>query len=172
MGGQTWSIGKVKIKALHKLSRYTYVRPRLHADLKGKGYTTGKHRVTCLMRDNGIVSKNRRKFRATTDSRHSHRWQKINCSGSLIFLVPVNAGYGYNLYPNPGRMVVSGVTLDLFHRKVVGWAMDRRMTRWLVVKAINMAMNNGNSKPGLIHHSDRGVQALLETHGIGCSMSR
>jgi putative transposase len=70
------------------------------------------------------------------------------------------------------------VMLDLFHRKVVGSTMDLRMTRWLVMRALNMALQNGNLQPGLIHHSDRGAQytcqdfqALLNVHELGCSIS-
>ena len=71
------------------------------------------------------------------------------------------------------------VTLDLFHRKVIGWSMDRWITRQRVIDALNMAIKNGCFEPGLIHHSDRGVQyasnefqALLKTYKIQCSMSR
>jgi transposase InsO family protein len=71
------------------------------------------------------------------------------------------------------------VTLDLFHRKVIGWSMDRWITRQRVIDALNMAIKNGCFEPGLIHHSDRGVQyasnefqALLKTNGIQCSMSQ
>ena len=169
-----------EIKTVHTGSRQTYGSPRVHADLKDKGYVIGKHRVARLMRENGIVSKHRRKFRATTDSRHNHPVAKNKlerqfsasqpgqCWVSDITYIPTREGWLY-----------LAVTLDLFHRKVVGWAMDRCMTRWLVMKALNMAIQNGNVELGLIHHSDRGVQyacqdfqALLETHAIECSMSR
>jgi len=169
-----------EIKTVHTGSRQTYGSPRVHADLKDKGYVIGKHRVARLMRENGIVSKHRRKFRATTDSRHNHPVAKNKlerqfnvsepgqCWVSDITYIPTREGWLY-----------LAVTLDLFHRKVVGWAMDRCMTRWLVMRALNMAIQNGNVELGLIHHSDRGVQyacqdfqALLETHAIECSMSR
>ena len=88
-------------------------------------------------------------------------------------------GIGYYVYPNFGRLVISAVTLDLFHRKVIGWSMGRWITRQLVIDALNMAIKNGYFESGLIHHSDRGVQyasnefqALLKTNGIQCSMSR
>ena len=71
------------------------------------------------------------------------------------------------------------VTLDLFHRKVIGWSMGRWITRQRVIDALNMVIKNGCFESGLIHHSDRGVQyasnefqALLKTNGIQCSMSR
>ncbi len=170
----------VEIKAIHQESRQTYGSPRVHADLKDKGYTIGKHRVARLMRLNGIVSKHRRKFRATTDSRHNYpvaenKLQRRfdasepgQCWVSDITYIPTQEGWLY-----------LAVILDLFHRRVVGWSMGRWITRQLVIDALTMAINNGNLKPGLIHHSDRGVQfacndfqSLLKARGIECSMSR
>lgn len=169
-----------EIKTIHKESRQTYGSPRVHADLKDKGYTIGKHRVARLLREHGIVSRHRKKFRATTDSKHDHpvaenkleRQFNVSepgqCWVSDITYIPTQEGWLY-----------LAVTLDLFHRRVIGWAMDRWINRWLVMRALNMAIQNSNLKPGLIHHSDRGVQyacqdfqALLNIHGIECSMSR
>lgn len=169
-----------EIKMVYKRSRQTYGSPRIHADLKDKGYVIGKHRVARLMRLNQIVSKHKRKYRVTTDSRHNHPVaqnklkREFNVSGpdqcwvSDITYVPTREGWLY-----------LAVTLDLFHRKVIGWAMDRWITRLLVMRALNMAIKNGTLKPGLVHHSDRGVQyacndfqSLLKAHGIECSMSR
>ena len=132
------------------------------------------------MRQHGIVSKHKRKFRVTTNSAHSYpvaenllqRQFDVSrpgqCWVSDITYIPTREGWLY-----------LAATLDLFHRKVVGWAMDRWITRQLVIDAINMAIKSGDQKPGLIHHSDRGVQyashefqALLKTHSIQCSMSR
>jgi len=170
----------VEIKAVHKKSRLTYGSPRVHADLKNKGYVIGRHRVARLMRENGVVSKHKRKFRATTHSKHNHpiaenKLQRRfsvskpgQCWVSDITYIPTREGWLY-----------LAVTIDLFHRRVIGWAMDRWINRWLVMRALNMAIKNGTLKPGLIHHSDRGVQyacqdfqALLEAHAIECSMSR
>jgi putative transposase len=69
------------------------------------------------------------------------------CWVSDITYIPTREGWLY-----------LAVTLDLFHRKVVGWAMDRWMTRQLAIDALNMAIKNECLSPGLIHHSDRGVQ--------------
>jgi len=170
----------VEIKAVHKESRRTYGSPRVHADLKDKGYVIGKHRVARLMRENGVVSKHKRKFRATTHSKHDHPVaenrlkRRFNVSEpnqywvSDITYIPTREGWLY-----------LAVTIDLFNRRVIGWAMDRWINRWLVMRALNMAIKNGTLKPGLIHHSDRGVQyacqdfqALLEANCIECSMSR
>ena len=170
----------MEIKAVHSKSRQTYGSPRIHAELNETGRACSKYRIARLMRQHGIVSKHKRKFRVTTNSSHSFPiagnllQRRFNvsrpgqCWVSDITYIPTREGWLY-----------LAVTLDLFHRKVVGWAMDRWITRWLVMKALNMAIQNGSLKPGLIHHSDRGVQyacndfqALLKVHGIECSMSR
>lgn len=170
----------VEIKAIHQRSRQTYGSPRIHADLKANGHACSKHRVAHLMRQHGIVSRHKRKFKATTNSRHTHpvadnllyrqfavaapnRWWV-----SDITYIPTREGWLY-----------LAVTLDLYHRKVVGWSMDRRMTQQLVIDALTMALKNGKPGPGLSHHSDQGVQyasqafqALLTAAGIQGSMSR
>jgi transposase InsO family protein len=170
----------MEIKAVHRKSRKTYGSPRIHAELNETGHACSRYRVARLMRRYGIVSKHKQKFRVTTNSVHSYPiaenllQRRFDVSGlgqcwvSDITYIPTREGWLY-----------LAVTLDLFHRKVVGWAMDRWITRWLVMKALNMAILNGTLKPGLIHHSDRGVQyasnefqALLKVHGIECSMSR
>jgi len=81
--------------------------------------------------------------------------------------------------PTREGWVYLAVTLDLYHRKVVGWAMDRWITQQLVLDALTMAIKTGKPGSGLVHHSDRGVQyasnafqALLKAYGIQCSMSR
>jgi len=170
----------MEIKVVHEKSRKTYGSPRIHAELNENGHTCSRHRVARLMRQNGIVSKHKRKFRVTTNSAHSFPiaenllQRQFDVSGpgqcwvSDITYIPTREGWLY-----------LAATLDLFHRKVVGWAMDRWITRQLATEALNMAVQNSGWKGGLIHHSDRGVQyasnefqALLKTYGIQCSMSR
>ena len=132
------------------------------------------------MSQNGIVSKHKRKFKVTTNSVHSFPIAKNllkrnfyasepgQCWVSDITYVPTREGCSY-----------LAITLDLFHSKVIGWAMGQRITRQLVIDSLNMAILDVDLKPGLIHHSDRGVQyasnefqALLKNHEIRCSMSR
>lgn len=170
----------VEIKAVHHRSRQTYGSPRVHADLNAQGHACGKHRVAQLMCTHGIVSRHKRKFKATTNSRHTHpvadnllqRQFRVTAPNrwwvSDITYIPTQEGWLY-----------LAVTLDLYHRKVIGWAMDRWMTQQLVIDAFTMAMKNGRPGQGLSHHSDQGVQyackvfqALLKTSGIQCSMSR
>jgi len=168
------------IKVAHKKSRNIYGSPRIHAELNASGHACGRHRVARLMRQHGIVSKHKRKFRVTTNSVHSYPvaenllQRQFNasepgqCWVSDITYIPTREGWLY-----------LATTLDLFHRKVIGWAMDRWITRRLVIDSLNMAIKEGGLKSGLIHHSDRGVQyasnefqALLKANAIQCSMSR
>jgi putative transposase len=169
-----------EIKAVYRKSRKNYGSPRIYAELNETGHTCSRYRVARLMRQHGIVSKHKKKFRVTTNSTHSFPvaenllQRRFNvskpsrCWVSDITYVPTLEGWLY-----------LAITLDLFHRKVIGWSMGRRITRQLAIDALNMAIKNGCVESGLIHHSDRGVQyasnefrALLKTNEIKCSMSR
>ena len=169
-----------EIKAVYQKSRKTYGSPRIHAELNASGHACSRYRVARLMRQHGIVSKHKRKFKATTNSVHSYPVaenqlerqfdvSKSNqCWVSDITYIPTREGW-----------LFLAVTLDLYHRKVIGWAMGRWITRQLVIDALNMAIKNGSLESGLLHHSDRGVQyasnefrGLLKAHTIRCSMSR
>lgn len=169
-----------EIKAVHHRSRHTYGSPRVHAALNAQGYVCGKHRVAQLMRTHGIRSRHKRKFRATTNSRHCYPVADNLLQRQFVVSAP-NRWWVSDITYIPTRegWLYLAVTLDLYHRKVVGWAMDRWMTQQLVMDAFTMAMKNSRPGPGLCHHSDQGVQyvskafqALLKTAGIQCSMSR
>ena len=170
----------MEIKVAHQKSRKAYGSPRIYAELSDNGHVCGRHRVARLMRQHGIVSKHKRKFKVTTNSAHAYpvaenllqRKFAVSAPGqcwvSDITYVPTREGWLY-----------LAVTLELFHRKVVGWAMGRWITRQLVIDSLNMAVKSGYLRPGLIHHSDRGVQyasaefqELLKAQAIRCSMSR
>lgn len=168
------------IRAVHHRSRQTYGSPRVHADLKAQGYTCGKHRVAQLMRRQGLVSRHRRKFKATTNSDHRHpvaanhlKRQFTVSKPNVVWVSDITS------IPTQEGWLYLAVTLDLYHRKVVGWAMDRRLTQHFVIEAFTMAVHNGRPSPGLLHHSDQGVQyasqgfqARLQAAGVHCSMSR
>lgn len=170
----------VAIKAVHQRSRQTYGSPRIHADLNANGHSCGKHRVAQLMRKYGVVSRHKRKFRATTNSRHTHPIAENLLQRQFTVTAP-NRWWVSDITYIPTRegWLYLAVTLDLCHRKVMGWAMDRWMTQQLVIDAFTMAMKNGRPRTGLVHHSDQGVQyachafqALLKVSGSQCSMSR
>ncbi len=168
------------ISEIHKGSRGTYGAPRIHEALKAGGISCGLNRVARLMREAGLRSKVKRKFKATTNSKHDHP------------IAPNLLNQDFKTY-SPNAIWVSDITyiwtdegwlylattMDLFSRAIVGWAMDSRMKSGLVVSALDMALSARMPAKGLIHHSDRGVQyaakpfqELLTANGIVCSMSR
>lgn len=169
-----------RIREEHERSRGTYGARRIHAVLKRRGERCGLHRVERLMRAAGIRSKVRQKFRKTTDSDH------------LLPLASDLLGQDFRA-TGPNRVWVSDITylatdegwlylastLDLYSRRVVGWAMSESLSTAIVVDALEMAIARRSPPAGLVHHSDRGTQyaaqafrGLLERNGIRCSMSR
>jgi transposase InsO family protein len=169
-----------EIAAIHAASRGTYGSPRVHAELRHRGCRVGRKRVARLMRASGLQARRKRRFRATTDSRHAHpvapnlleqRFEATRADAiwlADITYVPTAEGWLY-----------LAMILDLFTRQVVGWAMDQEMPQELTLRALAMAQARRRPLPGLIHHSDRGsqyaasaYQDALREHGIRCSMSR
>ena len=167
------------IREEHERSRATYGAPRLHAALKRRGETCGLHRVERLVRAAGIRSKVRRKFRTTTDSDHAHAVAPNLLGQQFEVSAPNQVWVSDITYiaTDEGWLYLAS-TMDLFSRRIVGWAMSARMTVDIVLDALEMALGRRAPPPGLVHHSDRGVQyaahafrGLLERHGIVCSMS-
>ena len=170
-----------KMKLIHKKCHETYGSPRMHASLKnanGKPYS--KNRIARLMRKNGIRAKTKRKFKATTLSKHN-RPVAPNLLDQNFSIDRPNAVWVSDItyVPTGEGWLYLATTLDLFSRKVVGWAMDSHMKTDLVMAALRMAIQRRAIEPGLIHHSDRGVQYasqdfqdLLSSVGMVCSMSR
>jgi len=170
----------VQIKAAHAGSRKTYGRRRIHAQLQRAGIACSLNRVGRLMRAHGLCGLRRRAFRATTHSQHS--WP----------VAPNVLGRDFTATA-PDQVWVSDITylacqegweylatvMDLYSRRIVGWAMQSTLERSLTVRALEMAIVQRRPGPGLIHHSDRGVQyacadyrRLLDGHGLIPSMSR
>lgn len=169
-----------RIKMIHRDSRGTYGSPRVHRQLRTEGEPCGRHRVSRLMREDGLKAKVRKRYKATTDSKH-----KLPVAPNLLQrdFAPVGPDQVWasditHIWTNEGWLYLA-VTLDLFNRAVVGWSMSRRIDRRLVMDALNMAINRRSPAQGLIHHSDRGsqyassdFQALLTKNKMRCSMSR
>ena len=116
----------MEIREVHQKSRKTYGSPRIHAELNETGHACSKYRVARLMRQHGIVSKHKRKFRVTTNSVHTYPiaenllqrrfdvFKPNQCWVSDITYIPTLEGWLY-----------LAVTLDLFHRKDIDWLMGR-----------------------------------------------
>ena len=168
-----------KMRALQSTARGTYGKRRMHRELKDDGEHIGRRRVRRLMREHGIVAVQTKLFHKTTDSNH-------------------NLGYAPNLLAQefrthaPDRVWVGDITyvwtaegwsflavlIDLYSRRVVGWAMDKHMRTELPLRALDRALQTRCPEPGLIHHTDRGSQYAahdyrkrLATWSIAQSMS-
>ena len=170
----------VLIKEIYRESRQNYGSPRIHAELLAREETCCLNTVAKYMRENDIAAKSKRKFKHTTDSNHE-------------FPIAENLLDREFTQSEPNRVWVSDITyvptregwlylatvLDLFSRRIVGWAMSHRIDRQLALDALEMAVCNRRPPPGLLHHSDRGsqyasndYQRALDAYDMQCSMSR
>jgi putative transposase len=168
------------IKAVHKASRGTYGSPRVHRELVAQQHLVGRDRVARLMRENDVRGRRKRRFRATTQSNHNHPVAPNVLERQFAVEQPNVAWVGDITYvwTLEGWLYLS-VILDLYSRRVVGWAMGERIDQALTLRAMDMALKACEPDSGLIHHSDRGSQyaandyrKLLRARGITCSMSR
>ena len=168
------------VTVTHAQSRGTYGSPRIHAALRAEGVEAGRHRIARLMRTHAIRAKTRRKFKATTQSDHHLPVAENILDRGFSVNQPDTAWVGDITYvwTQEGWLYLA-VLLDLFSRKVVGWALSDRIDRHLVVKALDQAIIARKPSPGLLVHSDRGsqyashdYQKRLHDKGLVCSMSR
>ena len=171
----------LEIAAIHAESRRRYGSPRVHAELGARGYRTSRKRVARLMRQRGLAGRRRRRFRATTDSRHTLPVAPNVLDRQFVQPAPDVAWVTDITYILTGEgWLYLAVILDLCSRLVVGWAVSERITRELTLSALDMALvRRRGPLHGLVHHSDRGsqyasgdYQAALTAEGIVCSMSR
>jgi len=168
------------IKESHTDSRGTYGRPRIARDLEDKGIDVGKHKLGRLMKENAIVGRPEKKWKATTDSKHNHPVAHNELNQEFVTDAPNKVWVGDITYcwTYQGWSYLATV-IDLCGRRVVGWALDTHMRSELVEEALNMALLQREVQSGLIFHSDRGsqyaggpFQKALENAGIISSMSR
>jgi len=168
------------IRVIHQESRETYGSPSIWDVLVKQGHRIGEHRVARLMRQNGLRAKTVKKWRATTQSNHRLPVAKNTLHRQFAVEHPnrVWAGDLTYVWTTEGWLYLA-VILDLYSRRVIGWAMGQRLTVDLAEQALTMALANRAPTAGLLHHSDRGsqyaatsYQRLLDTHGILPSMSR
>jgi putative transposase len=169
-----------KIRDVHRESREVYGSPRVYQELKAQGESVCENTVAKVMKDNGIRSVVRRKFRVkTTDSSHAHAIAPNVLERNFQQDLPNQAWAADITYvPTAEGWLYLSMVIDLCSRKVVGWAMADHLRAELCTEALEMALARRKPGEGLIHHSDRGVQyacndyrELLEEHGIQCSMS-
>jgi putative transposase len=168
------------IRAAHKLGRSTYGSPRVHAELQAKGKQVGKNRVAKLMQKDGLRARQKRRFRRTTNSNHNDPIAPNVLKRNFEPKAP-NQSWATDVtyvYTGEGWLYLA-VMLDLFSRRVVGWAASVTNDTALALAALQSALAARQPKPGLIHHSDRGspyasgdYRQALNARGLVPSMSR
>jgi putative transposase len=170
---------RVQIAAIHRASRRCYGSPRVHAELRAHGQCTSRKRVARLMRAAALVGRRPRTVPVPPGP------------GSLHPAAPNHLARQFTA-PAPNRVWVSDMTylatrdgwlylavvMDLFSRRVVGWATSDRLGEGVALEALGMSVARRRPAPGLLHHSDRGSQyasreygAILTGHGMHRSMS-
>ncbi len=170
-----------KIREVHAQTRGVYGSPRVRTELMHRGVTRNRKTIARVMRKHAIRSKVKRKFRAaTTDSNHDHPIAANLLDRSFTVEAPDTVWLCDITYipTGEGWLYLAGV-MDLCSRRIVGWSMAAHMRVELVIDALEMARARRDPPPGLLHHSDRGVQyacreyrALLDRLGATTSMSR
>jgi transposase InsO family protein len=167
------------IKAVHHASYETYGSPRIHAELVAQGYACGRHRIARLMRLHSIQAKQCRR-RLTTVKREGDSVAPNLLDRQFQATAPNQKWLADITYiPTQEGDLYLAPVLDLYARKIVGWAMDITLKSELVEQALQMAFRQCRPAAGLLHHSDRGsqytsqaYQHLLKSHGCQISMSR
>lgn len=170
-----------KIKAVHReRKKNVYGSPRVYEELQARDVPCCRNTVAKVMKEAGIQAKTAKKFKATTDSKHSRPVaanvldQQFEASrANEVWLADITY-----VWTGEGWLYLAAVE-DLHTRKIVGWSTSNRLTRELATRALQMAIGRELPEAGLLAHSDRGsqyasddYQRLLKLHGIRCSMSR
>jgi putative transposase len=171
---------KVAITAVHKQSRETYGPLRMQPELAAQGFVAGRDRIARLRRELALRCKQKRKFKATTNSNHDLPVAENLLNQTFEPTRPNEAWVTDITYVATGEgwLYLAGIK-DVFTCELVGYAMGERMTQALTAQALWRAVRNKRPQPGLIHHSDRGSQYcahdyrnLVEQFGMQASMSR
>jgi transposase InsO family protein len=169
-----------RMKALFAASRGSLGSRTMAKNLRQEGFPIGRDKARRLMKSLALKVRCKRKYTITTDSNHKLPVADNVLNRNFSPSAP-NQAWGTDityLWTQQGWIYLA-VVIDLYSRRVVGWSVDRRMKKALVIRALLMAINLRKPPPGLICHSDRGsqyashdYQKLLRQHGIVCSMSR
>ena len=161
-------------------SKRIYGYRKIHKDLLDENIICCEETVRRIMRDIGLHSRLRRKFVLTTDSDHSMAVAENMLDRDFKAATPNQKWAADITYiaTEKGWLYLAAV-MDLYSRKIVGWAMSERINSALVISAMKMALSQRRPEADLLHHSDRGsqyacelFQDLLDDNGIVCSMSR
>jgi transposase InsO family protein len=172
---------KVLVRASFAASKQRYGSPRVHEDLIEQDEHVSRKRIIRFMQEDGLVARVRTRFKATTMSDHDQPVAANLLDRRFEAPGPNQRWVGDTtefVIGSSGKLYLA-VILDLFSRFVVGWALSAINDRHVTIKALEMALKRRCPDAGLLHHSDQGCtyasedyQAVLETNGITCSMSR
>ena len=147
------------IRTHFALSNGTYGSPRMHVELCEEGLTIGRHRVARLMRDNGLRPNQKRRFKKTTDSQHGGPIAPNILDQDFAARGP-DQKWGVDIsyvWTAEGWLYLA-IVLDLFSRRIIGWAVSDRLKKDLALTALQRAIALRAPPAGVIHHSDRGSQ--------------
>jgi transposase InsO family protein len=167
------------VRSAFALSHETYGSPRMTHELREQGLAAGRRRIARLMRENGLKARQPRRFRRTTDSGHAFPVAPNRLDQDFTATAPDEkwaADLSY-IWTREGWLYLA-VVIDLYARRVVGWAAGDRLHKELALTALRRALVMRRPAAGLLHHSDRGsqycsneYQAELRRHGVVISMS-
>jgi len=170
-----------EIDQIHTRSRQTYGSPRVVQELRQKGQRHGRNRIARLMKQQGLCGRQKRRYRVqTTDSNHDHPIAPNLLAQAPKATAPNELWVADLTYieTQEGWLYLAAI-MDLYSRKIVGWAMSERIDTVLVLKALAMALLHRSPPANLLFHSDRGVQyasgdyrQALRQAGLIASMSR
>jgi hypothetical protein len=147
------------MKSIHAEVKAAYGSRRMHRELQGRGHRIGLERVERLMREHGIRARHKRRYKATTDSKHSMPVAPNLLARNFAPEAPNHVWAGDITYIQTGEgWLYLAIVLDLFNREIVGWSIKSRMTADIVTDALTMAWFRRKPGKGIIFHSDRGSQ--------------
>jgi transposase InsO family protein len=170
----------VEVAAVFAEKKKRYGSPRVHRELRKRGRRVCRHRVARLMREQRLKARARRRFVRTTHSNPGLTTAPNLLDRNFTVAAPNLVWAGDVTYlPTREGWLYLAVLIDLHSRRVVGWAMSERNDEGLTLAALQVAIDQRQPEPGLMHHSDRGAtyasgayQDALAKHGFTCSMSR
>jgi len=172
---------KTEITRIHEQSRETYGAPRVQVELREQGQRHGRNRIGRLMREQGLCGRQKKRYRVqTTDSQHNEPIAPNRLAQAPVPTRPDQLWAADITYvATAAGWVYVAAILDLYSRRIVGWAVSQQIDTTLVLSALSMALTHRQPPAGLIFHSDRGVQyasadyrRALTAAGLVASMSR
>ena len=165
---------RVDIAQIHQDSRQTYGAPRVQMKLRAQGHRHGRNRIGRLMRQEGICGRQKKRYRVvTTDSKHDQPIAPNRLAEMPAAKKPNQIWVADITYVATAQSwVYVAAILDLYSRKIVGWAVSQQIDTALVLRALSMALTHRQPPAGLVFHSDRGVQYASGDYRRGLAAAR